>query len=79
MTIKPKKIIRLPEVKNMTALARATIYKKMATDDFPQSINLSGGCGRAVGWLENEVIDWINERIEERDQKIEAKKNLENC
>ncbi|ABM03396.1 phage transcriptional regulator, AlpA [Psychromonas ingrahamii 37] len=79
MTTKSKKIIRLPEVKDMTGLARATIYKKMATDDFPMSINLSSGCGRAVGWVEIEILDWINERIEERDQQIEAKKNSENC
>lgn len=56
---------------NITALARATIYKKMATDEFPKSVNL---VGRAVGWVESDILDWIDERIEERDQQIEAKK-----
>ena len=28
--------------------------------DFPQAIKLGG---RAIGWLESEVIEWINDRV----------------
>ena len=56
-----KTIWRLPEVMARTGLPRSTIYHKMSLDEFPQSINLGL---RSVGWIADEIIDWINERIE---------------
>lgn len=54
-------IIRLPEVKRRTGYSRAAIYKKMADNTFPKSISLGA---RAVGWLEEEVNNWVEQRIE---------------
>jgi prophage regulatory protein len=54
-------ILRLPEVKKRTGLSRSTIYVRISEGSFPSSINL--GC-RAVGWLENEVEEWIKSRVE---------------
>lgn len=54
------KIIRLPEVIKETGLSRSTIYLHMSRGDFPQSISLGE---RAVGWLQVEVNQWIEERI----------------
>ena len=54
-------IWRLPEVMVHTGLSRSSIYAKMAVGDFPLSINLGP---RAVGWIADEIIDWINEQIE---------------
>lgn len=65
------KVLRLKEVSNLTGLARSTIYAKMAIQQFPQNLSLGG---RATGWIESEIFAWINQRIEERDQQIEAKK-----
>ena len=56
-----KTIWRLPEVMARTGLSRSTIYHKMSLDEFPHSINLGL---RAVGWIAEEIIDWINEQIE---------------
>ena len=58
------RIMRIEEVCRCTALARATIYKYIDQNLFPKSISLGG---RAVGWLESEVQDWIQSRIDERD------------
>lgn len=54
------KIIRLPEVKELTGLSRSTIYSRMAEKSFPSSISLGD---RAVGWIESEIEEWIESRI----------------
>ncbi|WP_305369771.1 helix-turn-helix transcriptional regulator [Photobacterium leiognathi] len=52
-----QRIIRLPEVKEMTGLSRSTIYLRMSKGSFPQSISLGE---RAVGWLEADVELWLD-------------------
>ena len=54
-------ILRLPEVKKSTGLSRSTIYLRIAEGTFPKPVSLGG---RAVGWLEAEVQDWLQRRIE---------------
>lgn len=54
-------ILRLPEVKRSTGLSRSTIYLKIAQDTFPKPIPLGS---RAVGWLEAEIQDWLQRRID---------------
>ncbi len=56
-------ILRLPQVKNQTGLSRSSIYQQIAENKFPRQINLGGG--RAVGWLEEEIQNWIKERLAE--------------
>ena len=56
-----KTIWRLPEVISHTGLPRSTIYHKMNLDEFPRSINLGP---RSVGWIADEVEQWIQDRIE---------------
>lgn len=55
-------ILRRKEVEAVTGLSRSAIYAKMATDEFPQQIKLSE---RSVGWLEHEIQEWIQTRIQE--------------
>ena len=55
-------ILRLPTVKARTGLSRSTIYLRMSQGSFPKPIALGG---RAIGWLENEIDEWIVERIEQ--------------
>jgi prophage regulatory protein len=57
----PHFLIRLPDVIRTTGLSRSTIYFRMNKGTFPKSVNLDG---RAVAWLENEVQDWVQTRIE---------------
>jgi prophage regulatory protein len=56
-----KTIIRLTEVKRRTGKSRAAIYVGMSCNKFPTSISLGA---RAVGWIEEEIDDWIEDRIE---------------
>ena len=69
-----KRFIRLPEVLSRTGYGRTTIYRKMEDGTFPRSVKLGGpledpnafDC-RGVAWIEDEVVQWIESRIEERD------------
>ena len=54
-------ILRLPDVKRSTGLSRSTIYLRISQGTFPKPVSL-GGC--AVGWLEAEVQQWLQRRIE---------------
>jgi len=54
-------ILRLPDVKARTGLSRSTIYLRIAEGSFPKPVSLGG---RAVGWIEAEVNDWLKQQIE---------------
>ena len=68
-----KRFIRLPEVLSRTGYGRATIYRKMKDGSFPKSLKLGGphkdprafDC-RAVAWIEDEIDQWVDARIEAR-------------
>ncbi len=53
-------ILRLPTVKARTGLSRSTIYLRISEGRFPKPVSLGG---RAVGWIEEEVDDWLNQQI----------------
>ncbi len=60
-------ILRLPAVQGRTGLSRSTIYLRISEDNFPRPISLGG---RAVGWIEAEINDWLNQQIKaSRDRK----------
>ena len=56
------RFLRLPEVLERTGLSRSTIYLRLEQGLFPKPVSLGG---RAVGWIESEVDEWIGERIAE--------------
>ena len=72
--IRQKRFIRLPEVLTRTGYGRTSIYRKMDEGTFPKCLKLGGpikdptqfDCG-AIAWIEDEVEQWIESRIEERD------------
>lgn len=53
-------LLRLPEVKNITGLSRASIYLFMSKGEFPKSVSIGD---RAVAWVDSDIQDWIEERI----------------
>ena len=54
-------ILRLPDVRATTGLSRSTIYLRVADGSFPKPVKLGS---RAVGWLEAEIQDWLQRRID---------------
>ncbi len=53
-------ILRLPAVKTRTGLSRSTIYLRISKNEFPAPISLGG---RAVGWVELDINNWLAEKI----------------
>ena len=56
-----RKILRRREVEARTGFARSTIYLKVSQGEFPKPIKLGA---RAVGWLEGEIEEWLDEKVE---------------
>ena len=56
-------ILRLPTVKIRTGLSRSSIYLRISQGTFPKPVNLGG---RAVGWVDTEIQDWVQKCIEAR-------------
>ena len=65
---KPKReqlhLLRLKQVMDITCLARSTVYKYCAENNFPKPIRLSE---RNVAWVEEEIQEWICQKIRRRD------------
>ena len=61
-------ILRLPAVKARTGLSRSTIYLRISSGAFPKPISLGG---RAVGWIESEIQEWLEVQIQSSRQGIE--------
>jgi len=57
------RILRLPQVKERTGMSRSFVY---SAEDFPKAIPLGD---RAVGWLESEILVWIESRKAMRQQE----------
>ena len=56
----PIRIVRLPHVLARTGLSRSTIYVRLAEGSFPKPVQLGA---RAVGWIEEEVDEWIRQQV----------------
>lgn len=53
-------LLSINEVKQITTISTATIYRLMAENKFPKSINI---LGRRVAWVESEIEEWIDTKV----------------
>jgi prophage regulatory protein len=53
-------LIKLDKVREITSLSTATIYRQMDKGQFPNRVHISD---RLVFWVEEEIRDYIAERI----------------
>lgn len=58
------KIHRLPEVLDLTGLCRSSLYKALAAKDFPEPVKIGK---RAVGWLQTDLMAWVQSRQKRSD------------
>jgi prophage regulatory protein len=63
-------ILRRAEVQRVTGLPTSTLYDMMANGRFPRPVRLTSN---RVGWLESEIKDWQQARIDERDARAAAR------
>ena len=61
------RIIRLPEVKEMTGLSRSTIFTAMKLGKFPKSFKISDN---ATGWMLDDIEAWVD--------KVSSNRKLDN-
>lgn len=68
----PERFLRLAEVESMTGLNRSAIYR---IEDFPKQVRIGARSTAAsskparncaVGWVQSEVQDWIQNKIEQQ-------------
>lgn len=57
------RVLRLPMVMDRTGVARSTIYLWMNQGQFPRQIKLGE---RTVAWVEDEIEQWLTEKIAAR-------------
>jgi prophage regulatory protein len=57
----PIKLLRLPQVMEMTGLRKTKIYELHAEGAFPRRVKITA---HSVGWVEAEVQAWVARRIE---------------
>jgi prophage regulatory protein len=57
------KLLRLPQVKELTTLSSAGIYRLMKQGKFPKQIKIAE---RSSRWIESEIMDFITEKMEAR-------------
>ena len=62
-------ILRRKAVEKRVGLSKSAIYERIAEKQFPEPVNLAG---RAVGWIEAEVDDWLDRCVAQR-QSTEAR------
>lgn len=74
--VAPDRLLRLPEVQQLTGLKRSAIYEQMQKRTFPRSFKVGP---RAAGWSETSIQAWIAERMEAggtrtRDSRLDTRR-----
>ncbi len=60
------RLLRRPEVENLTGLSRARIYEEMAAGRFPRPVKTGL---RSVAWVDLEIDEWQKQLIAKRDSQ----------
>ena len=63
----PRRVLRMGATEEKVGLKKSQIREKVAAGEFPKPIKLSAS-GRAVGFLEHELEEYLDARIADRDQ-----------
>ena len=56
------RMMRIPEVAEVTGLSKTTIWRRVKSGDFPAPLRLGSLTTRSVGWREGDVEKWIESR-----------------
>ena len=60
------RLLRRPDVELLTGKTRAGIYEDMSAGKFPRPVKIGP---RAVAWVESEIEEWLQQRIDDRDNQ----------
>jgi prophage regulatory protein len=62
-----RRFIRIRVVKDRTGMSVPTIYRLVAAGKFPPPVRLAPNVS---AWIEDEVTEWSDQRIAERDRDL---------
>jgi predicted DNA-binding transcriptional regulator AlpA len=65
-----QRIYRRHQLPELTGYSAVYIHELIEAEKFPRPVPLGGG--RAVGWLEQDLLKWQRQRIAERDEQASA-------
>ena len=57
------RLLTLPQIKELTQLSSAGIYRLMSQGKFPKQIKIAE---RSSRWIESEIMEFIIEKMKER-------------
>ena len=63
------RLLKLPQVKDLAAMSRSEIYRRVGLGTFPAPVKLGE---HASAWVASEIDSWIADRIAARDAKAAA-------
>jgi len=66
-----EKLISFPEVQRIIPVSKTRWYELMQLGEAPRPIKISR---QKVAWLESEILDFVNNRIAERNEKFNIKR-----
>lgn len=58
--VQRNRLLRLPDVEQLTGLKKSTVYQLMREGKFPRCVRLTS---RLSAWPESSVQEWVNQRI----------------
>jgi prophage regulatory protein len=64
LKVQSMKVLRLPSVCELTGVPRSTLYLYIKNNQFPKPVKLGI---KSVGWIQEEVEQWLLQRMEQRD------------
>ncbi len=59
------RILRIRDVVSICGLSPTSLWRRERAGHFPKKIDLGGG---SKGWLENEIYQWVEDRVAARDE-----------
>ncbi len=62
--VPPFKLLRLTELLAIVGIGKTALYQRIKNGTFPAPIKIGGG--RASGWIEAEIIQWLTEQVQNR-------------
>lgn len=63
----PRRLIKLPKVKDYTSLSTSEIYRRIAAGTFPAQVSLGA---KSVAWVEAEILSWCDSLAAQRKEAI---------
>ena len=60
------------QLKELVLYSPQHIQRLETANRFPQRVRLGNGPRSRVGWIESEVMEWLQKRIDERDKPTDT-------